>query len=130
MIRRPPRSTLTDTLFPYTTLFRSRHAEDGPVNLVSKHVPSPVGPLLLGADDEFLRLISFSTPRPPLPRSVALARGDNAILRKTGPQLAAYFTGARQALALTLTHIGTPFPREVCSTRAGIPSWSTCSTFP
>src|SRR3546814_11674778 len=27
MIRRPPRSTRTDTLFPYTTLFRSTHAE-------------------------------------------------------------------------------------------------------
>src|SRR3546814_2516661 len=26
MIRRPPRSTRTDTLFPYTTLFRSRNA--------------------------------------------------------------------------------------------------------
>src|SRR3546814_13816716 len=26
MIRRPPRSTRTDSLFPYTTLFRSRHA--------------------------------------------------------------------------------------------------------
>src|SRR3546814_5403645 len=26
MIRRPPRSTLTDTLFPYTTLFRSQDA--------------------------------------------------------------------------------------------------------
>src|SRR3546814_19115263 len=25
MIRRPPRSTRTDTLFPYTTLFRSTH---------------------------------------------------------------------------------------------------------
>src|SRR3546814_2993688 len=25
MIRRPPRSTRTDTLFPYTPLFRSRH---------------------------------------------------------------------------------------------------------
>src|SRR3546814_20020304 len=25
MIRRPPRSTRTDTLFPYTTLFRSFH---------------------------------------------------------------------------------------------------------
>src|SRR3546814_4626760 len=25
MIRRPPRSTRTDTLFPYTTLFRSQH---------------------------------------------------------------------------------------------------------
>src|SRR3546814_13257031 len=27
MIRRPPRSTRTDTLFPYTTLFRSRPPE-------------------------------------------------------------------------------------------------------
>src|SRR3546814_13993350 len=26
MLRRPPRSTRTDTLFPYTTLFRSRAA--------------------------------------------------------------------------------------------------------
>src|SRR3546814_5357465 len=31
MIRRPPRSTRTDTLFPYTTLFRSRVAEMQPV---------------------------------------------------------------------------------------------------
>src|SRR3546814_14586699 len=28
MIRRPPRSTRTDTLFPYTTLFRSHHVID------------------------------------------------------------------------------------------------------
>src|SRR3546814_2001223 len=28
MIRRPPRSTRTDTLFPYTTLFRSIDAVD------------------------------------------------------------------------------------------------------
>src|SRR3546814_19959120 len=28
MIRRPPRSTRTDTLFPYTTLFRSRPVRD------------------------------------------------------------------------------------------------------
>src|SRR3546814_10911284 len=28
MIRRPPRSTRTDTLFPYTTLFRSDILED------------------------------------------------------------------------------------------------------
>src|SRR3546814_20106578 len=27
MIRRPPRSTRTDTLFPYTTLFRSHHID-------------------------------------------------------------------------------------------------------
>src|SRR3546814_13533048 len=30
MIRRPPRSTRTDTLFPYTTLFRSRRPPAGP----------------------------------------------------------------------------------------------------
>src|SRR3546814_12833420 len=29
MIRRPPRSTRTDTLFPYTTLFRSYSVTDG-----------------------------------------------------------------------------------------------------
>src|SRR3546814_16923390 len=29
MIRRPPRSTRTDTLFPYTTLFRSAQVERG-----------------------------------------------------------------------------------------------------
>src|SRR3546814_8388551 len=30
MIRRPPRSTRTDTLFPYTTLFRSPLVDDAP----------------------------------------------------------------------------------------------------
>src|SRR3546814_8864829 len=34
MIRRPPRSTRTDTLFPYTTLFRSKSTE----KLVSQKV--------------------------------------------------------------------------------------------
>src|SRR3546814_1129370 len=34
MIRRPPRSTRTDTLFPYTTLFRSGDVQaPGPVQL-------------------------------------------------------------------------------------------------
>src|SRR3546814_1111142 len=43
MIRRPPRSTRTDTLFPYTTLFRSpvavvdRTNADGPLTSVSCH---------------------------------------------------------------------------------------------
>src|SRR3546814_4423013 len=43
MIRRPPRSTRTDTLFPYTTLFRSagnRHpqaARQGPAPAGARH---------------------------------------------------------------------------------------------
>src|SRR3546814_8947800 len=32
MLRRPPRSTRTDTLFPYTTLFRSHNPGNGPAH--------------------------------------------------------------------------------------------------
>src|SRR3546814_2976632 len=42
MIRRPPRSTRTDTLFPYTTLFRSRG--DITIGIAS----NGTAPLLLG----------------------------------------------------------------------------------
>src|SRR3546814_16654668 len=35
MIRRPPRSTRTDTLFPYTTLFRSSNKVDSATTLGS-----------------------------------------------------------------------------------------------
>src|SRR3546814_12667060 len=45
MIRRPPRSTRTDTLFPYTTLFRSAQAQGhgffGQAPCLSR---APVGP--------------------------------------------------------------------------------------
>src|SRR3546814_1584309 len=50
MIRRPPRSTRTDTLFPYTTLFRSallprqRHRPDPVVPAETRHRrPAPAG---------------------------------------------------------------------------------------
>src|SRR3546814_20889662 len=36
MIRRPPRSTRIDTLFPYTTLFRSFHGSDTSIELDKK----------------------------------------------------------------------------------------------
>src|SRR3546814_18168933 len=35
MIRRPPRSTRTDTLFPYTTLFRSARQYGGGDNIIA-----------------------------------------------------------------------------------------------
>src|SRR3546814_6709732 len=40
MIRRPPRSTRTDTLFPYTTLFRSDTSDD---NAMRTPQPSAAG---------------------------------------------------------------------------------------
>src|SRR3546814_15476917 len=36
MIRRPPRSTRTDTLFPYTTLFRSPQRPDRALHLLQR----------------------------------------------------------------------------------------------
>src|SRR3546814_13555133 len=47
MIRRPPRSTRTDTLFPYTTLFRSVVRADRP----RKDQLRPAGPVALGRLD-------------------------------------------------------------------------------
>src|SRR3546814_1594176 len=43
MIRRPPRSTRTDTLFPYTTLFRSREGKDATQGMSGRRgfPPSP-----------------------------------------------------------------------------------------
>src|SRR3546814_1079600 len=41
MIRRPPRSTRTDTLFPYTTLFRSRRADTDPPAARGRSAPHP-----------------------------------------------------------------------------------------
>src|SRR3546814_6346311 len=43
MIRRPPRSTRTDTLFPYTTLFRSRSNRSAPTNHSKDCRFGPVG---------------------------------------------------------------------------------------
>src|SRR3546814_3954431 len=45
MIRRPPRSTRTDTLFPYTTLFRSRHDRG------TRRKPAAIGNQPISRDD-------------------------------------------------------------------------------
>src|SRR3546814_3362980 len=39
MLRRPPRSTRTDTLFPYTTLFRSRDPPGSPTACAGSPTP-------------------------------------------------------------------------------------------
>src|SRR3546814_14768916 len=57
MIRRPPRSTRTDTLFPYTTLFRSHPrqvveeaaAVEGQVGVVVVEIDDFLGDARLGA---------------------------------------------------------------------------------
>src|SRR3546814_3922747 len=45
MIRRPPRSTRTDTLFPYTTLFRSTVHHGGGSHCQGRALLHPLRPL-------------------------------------------------------------------------------------
>src|SRR3546814_8726126 len=49
MIRRPPRSTRTDTLFPYTTLFRSPSISARPTH---RHVHGPADRRKLQASND------------------------------------------------------------------------------
>src|SRR3546814_2853854 len=51
MIRRPPRSTRTDTLFPYTTLFRSvEHDDRNLVVAAQRHRARVHHPQIVGED--------------------------------------------------------------------------------
>src|SRR3546814_5998066 len=77
MIRRPPRSTRTDTLFPYTTLFRShqrfRPRPSGIVDEPADPVPLPdrgvtIGTLRIGPDGQRQPgVCAFQVPRHALP---------------------------------------------------------------
>src|SRR3546814_12995535 len=62
MIRRPPRSTRTDTLFPYTTLFRSRRSylQYSSSNLLDCGEPNVAD---RGPAGELSREIAHSAPR-------------------------------------------------------------------
>src|SRR3546814_12287483 len=51
MIRRPPRSTRTDTLFPYTTLFRARGRRDRDAALLLLGHPVHLAGALVGLTD-------------------------------------------------------------------------------
>src|SRR3546814_7462653 len=78
MIRRPPRSTRTDTLFPYTTLFRSH--ERGPRRILPLSCSDPC------------RRHSCDTAAPPLRSRTAAERhapcapGGSEVLADTAPR--------------------------------------------
>src|SRR3546814_16844292 len=83
MIRRPPRSTRTDTLFPYTTLFRSRVDALGGLQQVQRRVGE--------ATRALLHLVACKVE----PRGDAVAAGDRVI--ELGRHLAGAVVVAAQA---------------------------------
>jgi methylated-DNA-[protein]-cysteine S-methyltransferase len=91
------------------------------------HTDSPVGPLLLAADDAGLRLVEFHAPRHPMPRGAGWREGDNDVLAATRTQLSEYFAGSRRSFDLPLAPQGTDFQRTVWWTLAEIPYGETIS---
>src|SRR3546814_2447547 len=87
MIRRPPRSTLTDTLFPYTTLFRSRAVARHARHAVRDGLQPPRQP---GRDEPDRRRLARSGrhpahrdqhPRPPGRRRLRVRWREHGALR-------------------------------------------------
>src|SRR3546814_2055021 len=61
MIRRPPRSTRTDTRFPYTTLFRSVQAAESYVK--SRSIAFGIKPTLFERKDIHVHVPEGATPK-------------------------------------------------------------------
>src|SRR3546814_11167098 len=117
MIRRPPRSTRTDTLFPYTTLFRSRTDREAARGKQS------------GRTQEIQRLIGRSL------RAVTNLTGfgerqvriDCDVVQADGGTSTAAITGSYVALHLAFQHLqkigpiaALPFTAQVADVSCGI----------
>ena len=90
-------------------------------------MPGPVGPLLLAADDDGLRLIEFNSPRHPMRRTSEWQQAEHAVLHDARMQLEQYFAGERRDFALPLAPRGTAFQREVWNALRDIPYGETIS---
>src|SRR3546814_16650121 len=82
MIRRPPRSTRTDTLFPYTTLFRSFNQSPIDAELAANAVA------LIHEESEALQR--------PLPFRLVRSRDGSAITTKSSKRIATAIAEAGQ----------------------------------
>src|SRR3546814_11310777 len=88
MIRRPPRSTRTDTLFPYTTLFRSKLPDMAPlrpIQIGSITIADPVilAPMTGVTDLPFRKLVRYYGSGLNVPEMIA----SQAAIRETGQSI-------------------------------------------
>ncbi|MGV8940892.1 MAG: methylated-DNA--[protein]-cysteine S-methyltransferase [Lysobacter sp.] len=90
-------------------------------------IDSPVGPLLLAADDDGLLLVEFQQSRHRIKRTDDWAEGGHDVLDATRTQLGEYFRGEREHFDLPLAPRGTEFQRDVWLTLATIPYGQTVS---
>jgi methylated-DNA-[protein]-cysteine S-methyltransferase len=94
--------------------------------IACRRIDSPVGPLMLAADDSGLRHIEFRDNRHPADRA-DWHGGDHPLLQAAEAQLGEYFAGTRRRFDLPLAPQGTPFQLQVWRELAAIPFGSTIS---
>ena len=90
------------------------------------YVDSPVGAILLAADEEGLRSVSFPTAKRPVEPEPDWVRDDER-LAEAREQFAAYFRGERKEFDLKLVLDGTPFQQDVLRALQQIPYGETRS---
>jgi methylated-DNA-[protein]-cysteine S-methyltransferase len=90
------------------------------------HMPSPIGPLFIAADQAGLREIRFSANgKPAVPQPDW--QNNSAELHSTIQQLNAYFAGELESFDLPLAPEGTPFQKKVWQELCSIPYGETIS---
>ena len=94
--------------------------------IVCRRIDSPIGPLMLAADDDGLRHVEFRDNRHPADRA-DWHGGDNDVLRMAESQLRDYFAGQRHGFELPLAPRGTDFQLQVWHELARIPFGATLS---
>src|SRR3546814_7668132 len=118
MIRRPPRSTRTDTLFPYTTLFRSTYTRRIVTQALQQHDLTPRIRLTTNYLETLKMLVGIGLGWSVLPDSVI----DDSIRRLPVPALVMHrdlgcvwhqhrtASAAARALRAELNHLPTGLP--------------------
>lgn len=98
-------------------------------------MPSPVGPLLLGVQEQSLRFIYFSQPERLMEQLLRMQQqlkkplraAPHRLLEQAEEELSEYFAGNRQEFTVPLKAIGTPFQEKVWQALRQIPYGSTWS---
>ena len=94
--------------------------------MLCRRIDSPVGPLMLAADEHGLRHIEFRENRHPADTG-DWHGGDNDVLRAAEAQLGEYFGGTRTSFDLPLAPRGSDFQVSVWRELARIPYGTTIS---
>ena len=97
------------------------------MNVFFRHIDSPIGRLLLAADDHGIRALEFPENRHPVKRTDAWRAGDHPLIARAVIQLDEYFAGERRSFDLPLAPAGTPFQLRVWQALRAIPHGATWS---